>query len=110
MIRKPLQFYFYFGTAVRYLQDASPGDRIADDPDGGRRIRTNLGRLLADMADLNLRVSPGTAAAQRLRELLQQFEECGDDAVLFEDQHRILESNVTELRASLEAELRSVYA
>jgi len=110
MIRKSLQFYFYFGTAVRYLQDARPGDRIADDPEGGRRVRTNLARLFADLADLNLRVTPGTTAAQRLRELLQQFGECGDDAVLSEIQHQTLETNVTELRASLEAELRSINA
>jgi hypothetical protein len=109
MIRRALQFYFYFGTAVRYLQDARPGDRIADDDAGGRRIRTNLGLVFAHMADLKLQTLQ-TPAAERLRELQQQFAGCRGDAVLSEQQFRALESDVSELRAALEAELTGTYA
>jgi hypothetical protein len=110
MIRRPLHFYFYFGTAVRYLQDARAGDRIADDADGGRRIRTNLELVLAHMADLDLEASLHAPAAQHLRDLLQQLAPANDDAVLSEQQFRMLESSISELRASLEAELLSAYA
>jgi hypothetical protein len=110
MISRTLDFYFYFGTAVRFLQDARAGDRIADDADGGRRIRTNLSLVLTHLADLNLQVSLQTTAAQRLRELLQQFATCADDAVLSEDQFRTLDDHVSGLRSSLEDELGKICA
>jgi hypothetical protein len=35
MISRTLDFYFHFGTAVRFPQDARDGDRIADDAMAG---------------------------------------------------------------------------
>jgi hypothetical protein len=110
MIARPLQTYFYFGTAVRYLQDARPGERIADDVNGGRRVRTNLSVVLKMMADLNLTASLRTDAAAKLRELLEQFVTAGDAEVLSSEQRSVLEDNIDKLRAALESELRTTYA
>jgi hypothetical protein len=110
MIARPLQTYFYFGTAVRYLQDARSGERIADDVNGGRRIRTNLGVVLNMMADLNLTASLNTDAAAKLRELLEHFLTAGDVEVLSNEQCSILGDNIDKLRAALESELRATYA
>lgn len=109
MIARPLQTYFYFGTAVRYLQDVRPGERIADDANGGRRIRTNLSVVLKMMADLNLAASLKTDAAANLRKLLGYFVAAGDAEVLANEQYRILQGNIDKLRAALESELRRTY-
>jgi hypothetical protein len=55
-------------------------------------------------------VSPQTAAAARLRELLEQFAQAGDAAVLTDEQFRLLDSDISSLRATLESELQSIYA
>lgn len=110
MIARPLQTYFYFGTAVRYLQDARPGERIADDANGGRRIRTNLSVVLKMMADLNLAASLKTDAAANLRKLLGYLVAAGDAEVLANEQSSILQDNIDKLRAALESELRATCA
>jgi len=102
--------YFYFGTAVRYLQDARPGERIADDANGGRRIRTNLSVVFKTMADLNLTTSLRSEAAARLHEQLQHFMAAGDGDVLSDEQCSVLERNIDSLRTALESELRTMYA
>jgi hypothetical protein len=110
MLRTPIQFFFHFGTVVRYLQDARPGHRIKDDADGGRRIRTNLRMVFNYMTDLDLKVSPETDAAAALRELLAQFTQADDAAVLTDEQFTLLDSNINSLRTALESELQTVYA
>lgn len=110
MIARPLQTYFYFGTAIRYLQDARPGEPIADDANGGRRIRTNLNVVLKMMADLNLTTSLKTDAAAKLKELLEHFVTAGDAEVLSHEQCSALGDNIDKLRAALESELRTTYA
>ncbi|HYC10382.1 MAG TPA: hypothetical protein VEC10_12140 [Steroidobacteraceae bacterium] len=102
--------YFYFGTAVRYLQDARPGERIADDANGGRRIRTNLSVVFKTMAELNLTTSLRSEAAARLHEQLQHFMAAGDGDVLSDEQCSVLERNIDSLRTALESELRTMYA
>lgn len=110
MTATPVHTYFYFGTAVRYLQDARPGERIADDANGGRRIRTNLSVVLKTMADLNLTTSLESDAAAKLREQLEYFMSAGDAEVLSDEQCSVLERNIDSLRAALESELRTMFA
>ena len=58
----------YFGTAIRFLGDARPGDSIADDVDGSRCIRTNLRVGFERIAGLDFRVSLQTEAARESQE------------------------------------------
>jgi len=110
MIAIPLHTYFYFGTAVRYLQDARPGERIADDASDGRRLRTNLRVVLKTTAEQNLTASLKSDAAAKLRELLERFDAADPAEVLSNEQCGVLQDNIDKLRAALESELRTMYA
>jgi hypothetical protein len=110
MIGTSVHTYFYFGTAVRYLQDVRPGEPIADDANGGRRISTNLSVMLKTMTELDLTASLKSDAAASLRELLEEFGAAGDADVLSQEQCSVLERNIDSLRALLESELRTRYA
>jgi hypothetical protein len=109
MIRRAIQNYFFFGTAVRYLQDARAGSQIAD-YEIAMNIRSNLQSVIDYMADLHLRVSQQTDAARVLAKMLQEFDEADRDAILSPEQSTKLNDNVRELRQTLEAELRATYA
>ena len=110
MLRIPLHSLFHFGTVVRYLQDARPGHRLADDRDGGRRIRSNLQLLFTYMNDLGLQQSQRSEATARLRGLLQQFTQADAAAVLTAEQFAALDTNISALRTTLESELQEMYA
>ena len=109
MIRRPIQNYFFFGTAVRYLEDATAGTKITD-YDDGLAIRSNLKRIMSDMQKLNLRVSQQTIAAERLETMLKEFEGSDETSVLSTEHEKKLRHYVRELRQTLEAELRATYA
>lgn len=85
MIRRAIQSYFFFNTAVRYLQDASDGTRIAD-YEQGWGICSNLQQIMSYMVELNLRVSQQTVAAGRLKAMLKEFEESDEASVLSAEQ------------------------
>lgn len=110
MIKRPIQDYFFFGTAVRYLQDANSGWRIADSSEGGWFVLSNLRKLFEYMESLNLRVSLLTDAARRLKSLISELDNSEEDATLSEEQAKLITDSVKELRTTLEAELRSTYA
>lgn len=110
MIRRPIQQYFFFGTAVRYLQDASAGYQIANYDDGGWAVRSNLEQIFSVMGTLNLRVSSQTDAARELRVLLEEFSVANEKDALTAEQASKLTRYVKELRQTLEAELRATYA
>jgi hypothetical protein len=109
MIRRPIQNYFFFGTAVRYLQDARAGYRVCDYSDSWH-VRTNLQQIFGYMKDLNLRVSSLTNAAGTLRDILSELQKCGDDDVLSAEQAKKLNDAIEKLRETLEAELQATYA
>lgn len=109
MIPRPIQSYFFFGTAVRYLQDAIVGYRIGDYPDGWA-VRTNLQQIFSYMNDLNLKVSSLTDAARTLRGLLGELEQCGDDEGLSAEHVNKLCTGIEKLRETLEAEMRATQA
>jgi hypothetical protein len=110
MIRRPIQDYFFFGTAVRYLQNAEAGWRIADSSERELFVRSNLRMLFEDMEKLTLKISSLTDSARTLRRLLKELETSDDDATLTADQARQMTAAVKELRTTLEAELRATYA
>ena len=110
MLQIPLHSLFHFGTVVRYLQDARPGHRLADDEDGGRRIRSNLQLVFTYMNDLSLQKSLRSESTARLRELFQQFAPADNAAVLSAEQFATLDTNISALRTTLENELQEMYA
>ncbi len=109
MIRRPIWSYFFFGTVIRYLQDAQPGYRIGD-LEHAACVRSNLEQLFGYMTELNLRVTPRTSAASRLQALLNDLKIMKDNEVLTVEHARDLNSQVEELRETLEAELTSIFA
>jgi hypothetical protein len=109
MIRRPIQDYFFFGTAVRYLQDIKTGWQIADAPEG-LYVAGNLRHLLRDIEVLDLVVTARTDAAYALQQLQDEFSSADETATLTEKQARRLAESVAALRPTLEAELRASYA
>lgn len=107
--RRPIQPYFFFGTAVRYLQDAADGWAILDTGENWR-IRTNVQQVLTMMEDLNLRVSLQTDAAKKLEALLEEYNEAKEGATLSQEEAETLSKCVDALRKTLEAELRATFA
>jgi len=107
MIARQLQQFFYFGTSVRFLQDARSGYVIADS-EHGRGIRANLRMLFEQLETLQLQVSARTRAAEVLKALLGEVEDL--EGTLSQAQASRLSMWMTELRTTLEAELKGFHA
>ena len=109
MQERPIHDYIHLGTVIRYLQDAQPGWRVHDAPDGGHCILTNLRHLRRglDASDL---VVTRRAAAQLLA-----FEEAlatgaPPDAALGRESAEVLGRVAGLVRATLEAEAKGKVA
>ena len=98
--------YWYFGTAVRFLQDASVGTPIHPDGMILDCLKTVFGRL----DSLKLSVSNETLAAERLSKLHNELKETDPKATLSPSQARTLCKEIDNLRLTLEAELRTIEA
>lgn len=95
-----------FGSCFRYLQDQKPNGKIH----GPGYILDNLERLSKYIASLNLTVSSNTDALNELNKLAVELKAMPDDARLNADPASRLYKEVTGLRATLLAELRTVEA
>ena len=100
MKSRSLYPYFYFGTCVRYLQDA----------DGGRKIHgygltlENLDFFFESLEGLNLQVT--RRAAAELKNLRDELAQADEEAELSAEQARKLVSAINDVRNTLEAELQ----
>ena len=82
MQEESIQGYIFFGTALRYLQEASAGRKIQ----GRGRVAGNL-RIFLDRLDaLGLSVTANAAGHEGLPQLLLEFDEASKDAVLTQQQ------------------------
>src|SRR5687768_9969789 len=77
VIPQPLQTYFFFGTCVRYLQDALPGEAVGDTSEGWM-VRTNIKQFFKYLDDLNLSVSQRMPQTGTLRELYSELKKAKD--------------------------------
>jgi hypothetical protein len=107
---QPLQVYFFFGTCVRYLQDASAGLRIGDEEEGGMHIGSNLHRFFQYIKKLNLNVTRRHYSYSRLEHIFKELQTLPDNSILTGDQARIIKENMNAIRATLEAELSGISA
>lgn len=101
MEKMSIVHYFYFGTCVRYLQDAKEGYHIH----GDRNILSNIDGCLDWLASLNLKVTE-TVSNFELRPFRDELKSIEDkNAVLSPEQARQLNDIVSKLRDTLEADL-----
>ena len=95
MRAKSIHGYFYFGTCVRYLQDATEGIGIH----GDGYLIDNIRSLFGSLDELDLQVT--SRAAYDLDILKQELEATQDGALLTKDQADRLKSTVSNLRPPL---------
>jgi hypothetical protein len=100
----PINDYFFFGTAVRYLQDAAKGATIH----GDGFILWNLDQFFERLEELNLQVTK--RVAYDLFRLRQELAELPADATLTVELASKLGYEVGSMRKTLEAELAGMEA
>jgi len=105
MEKKSIQGYFFFGTAVRYLQDVKAGYQIF----GDGWILENIDLCLDELDKLGLKVT--SIAASELRQFRNKLAEITDkSSVLSQEQSKELNQICDTLRNTLEAELQTIEA
>jgi hypothetical protein len=92
--------YIFFGTALRFLQDAKPGWSINKDG----MMTYNLNRFINDLEKLGLLVTATAARHQNLPAMLSEFKDLPADAQLSDDQAKKLTDAMRAVRQTLEAE------
>jgi hypothetical protein len=103
MISRSIFLYYWFGTCIRYLQDARAGAPIT----GVGHIRENLDHFFSYLKNLDLLVT------QRASEALKKFSDQlpkDDASKLSYEQGVELNRLMTEIRTTLEAELEGFEA
>jgi len=105
MERKSIYDYFFFGTAVRYLQDVEAKYPIF----GGKAVLANIDIFLDELDQLGLKVT--SIAAFELRGFKRKLSKIKDkNSVLSEEQAVELNMICHNLRRTLEAELTTLEA
>lgn len=107
MIAKSIFDYFFFGTALRYLQDAKVDFPIHTDEKGGMYILSNIKEFLKNLDQLNLQVTK--RAVGDLIEFSMELEESVKDSKLSIQQAVSLSDMMNKLRPTLVAELQGFF-
>lgn len=102
--------YYWFGTCLRYLQDVPAGSPVESEPAGGLHVKGNLEGFFRYLDSLELQVTE--RAAQKLRDIFTELEgkDPDPDAKLTADEARTLRTAATEVRNTLEAEIKGLEA
>jgi len=105
MEKKSIQGYFFFGTAVRYLQDAKAERKIF----GNGFVLDNIDTCLNELDELGLKVTK--IASWKLEQFRNKLAKTTDKSSgLSEAQAKELSQICNSLRATLEAELQTLEA
>jgi len=105
MQRRSIDDYIFFGTALRYLQDAKAGWKLAGPP--GQEdyfVLGNVRKLLDQVEEFELHVT--SRASWSVRQLLADLEKLPGDHGITEDEAHRLRDAVERLRPTLMAEAR----
>lgn len=102
MISRSMYTYFWFGTCIRYLQDAQAGFKLEDK--NGQSIIFNLESLFNYLDILNLQVTK--RASYELKMFYDSLLKLSSESVLTMEQADELRKLVISLRKTLEAELQ----
>lgn len=108
MIPKSLAQYFYFGTCVRYLQDAREGIPLHDKVAGQGHVLYTLDAFFRFLKALNLRVT--IRASEKVSGLFREFNKMDENATLSKEQAASLSDAMNKLRETLQAELEGFEA
>jgi hypothetical protein len=100
MLEQSISGWIWFGTVLRYLQDAEEGWRIH----GETVITGNLKSFLANLDKLGLPVTSSAAGQQGLPKLLAELEDTSPDSRLTKPQAGKLGKLMDSLRLTLDAE------
>ena len=106
MISKSIFHFFWFGTCVRYLQDAEEGYTLGED--GGDATIHNLTAFFQYLDELELQVT--NRASYELRKFFDELSLLDSKSKLTKTQASRLSKLITELRKTLFAELRGFHA
>jgi hypothetical protein len=98
----------FFGTALRYLQDATSSYHIKGTSEGWKTLE-NLTSFLNYLDELELRVTSRAFSVSQLRGLKAELEK-SSAARLSSQQANLLSEWMTTLRPTLEAEARGIIA
>lgn len=107
MIKKTIFEYYWFGTCLRFLQDVVGGVSIHDKKDSWF-VLTNLRSFFNYLDKLNLQVTK--RAANKLHDIMTNFEGAAKGAILTDDQATELVGEMTQIRRTLEAEIEGLKA
>lgn len=100
MQSKTIFRYVFFGTALRYLQDASQGTTVHKDC----CILWNIDQFLSILDELNLVVAK--RASYKLQEVREHLSKTDPAHLLTSQEAEELSTTMTDLRRTLEAELQ----
>lgn len=101
--------YYWFGTCIRYLQDARVGMPLETDDEGGLlHVKGIIEAFLKDLDVLGLQVTK--RAAWKLPVFLTKLEGKDPDATLTGDEAETLQELAYEIRNTLEAEIKGIEA
>lgn len=101
--------YYWFGTCLRYLQDVQAGSPV-ESASGYWHVKDNLEAFFRHLDELGLQVTE--RAAWKLRDILTELEgkDPDPDARLTGDEARTLSKVATEVRNTLDAEIKGLEA
>lgn len=102
---KSLYSFYWFGTCLRYLQDANTAYKVH----GDSFVLYNINRFFKNLEDFGLPVTSRLAHA-KLDELIDELEKTDKEARLTNEQANKLNSAIALLRDTLEAEIKDVGA
>ena len=97
--------FYWFGTCIRYLQDAEEGRRIHGRP----CILWNIEQFFSNLSDMKLTVTERVAHA-KLDKLIGDLRNANRDGALTSGQARLLGISILSIRDTLEAEIKGVGA
>ena len=106
MIGQSIHDYYWFGTSVRFLQDASQGAELGQGNDG--RLLFNLRRFFEYIDELGLQVT--RRAADELHTFFRNLEKRGPEYQLSAEDAAKLGNFIERLRDTLEAEISGLTA
>lgn len=107
MVPRIVYGYYWFGTCMRYLQDVQAGSLVGP-IDRDWHVLSNLQRFFTYLDELDLQVT--SRAASDLRRILEELEERkSTDELSVNEAHRLSKA-ATEIRKTLEAEIRGYEA
>ena len=105
MKKQPIFRFYWFGTCLRYLQDASTQHRVHGDD----HVLANFKMFFVFLDDLSLAVTR-RVVENKLSGIREELESADEGAALTPGQAKSIGSAMSEIRTTLDAELQGVYA